>query len=301
MPSTIGPAAQELRFANSSDLLHYVCQTATPTSYSPICSYPYINAGWDDVVGQGSTLYSKSSSIVFADCSITMASALDEVGYGIEQWLQITMSVLTLVGSVFLMVKLRQVRHNLRESSHRLPNHSSHHSKAPPSPSEIIALLNALSSLSMAIAWVDFWGYADVFPYMLVSALKAIAASCMIAIPMVIITKSVELISTVGLVPRSTAHKLKATNAITIAFAFVTEVSLSILECYLGQVNAGTGGAYDGTVNVVKSVINGVIYAAYTGAAIRYGLKVRTAAIAKTSNDDIAKTANDALCATNVC
>jgi hypothetical protein len=266
--SDIGPAAQLSRFNTSQELVDYVCKTSTPTSYIPVCEYPYINAGWEKLVKVGSTDYANADQVTLGDCSMTMAESLEPVGYNAERFIQMSASGVVAVLSLFLLLKLRAVRHTVRKAART--SRSSYEQHAP-SPSEVIAILNLISSVCQAVCWIDYWGYSRSIPYILTSILKAISASCMLAIPMVIITKSVELISTVGVVSRATAQTLKRRNITIIILAGLIETNLSILECLRGQHIIGTNGAYSGTINAIKSLLTGLIYFWYMASSVYYG------------------------------
>lgn len=158
--SDMGPSAQLERFDGPDDLVRYVCSTSTRTSYDPVCPFPYINGNWGAIVSQSGTDFSKAGEVDFPSCNITFASALHEVGYDLERWLQICASFMCFAGSLWLSVKLRGLRLKVRKAAGRHQTGA-----AAPSPSEIIAWLNILSSLCQLVCWVDYWGFEHIWSY----------------------------------------------------------------------------------------------------------------------------------------
>ena len=132
-------------------------------------------------------------------------------------------------------------------------------------------MLNAIASSAHGIAWIDFWGYSNILPFWAMSFLKAVTASTLIAIPAVFITQAIKILVPAGYETESRAARLGAVSSILIPLSILVEVGLSFLECLIGERSSSYSGSFDGTVNFLKSAVNGLIYIYYLSLSLHYG------------------------------
>ena len=183
LENQIDPHRQYSRFNSSVNLVNYVCKTATLTDYDPVCPFPFVNQEWGDIIGYRSTKFEHASDVVLGDCSQTFAESLGAWGFRIEQMFYMGLSVICAIGAFYLFLMLRRQRRK-SESSMTL--------------AEKLTLLNALSSVANSLAWIDFWCYSNIFPFWLMSFLKALTASTLMAIPASFITQAIKIVGSSG-------------------------------------------------------------------------------------------------------
>ena len=276
-------------FNSTSELVDYVCKTSTVADFVPVCPFPFINEGWGSIIKFRHTDFSDAagSGIVLQDCSITYGDSLSKWGAFEESCLYMTLNLLC---ALFCFQLLRFLGKERKRKAKGSRNPMLRNAAASVGScgwmgrstiTEKVCLGNAIISLFHSAAWVDFYGYFNVLPFVVSSALKAVCASGKGGAEATSKTgpPSPTKTRTLSLTPRSTYNtgfllicaalitqwiwimeiaaivKKRKVAMMLIKWlsiiAAVSEISLSITECLVTK----EVGAWDGSVNVVKSGI----------------------------------------------
>ncbi|GMH54875.1 hypothetical protein TrRE_jg7752 [Triparma retinervis] len=244
-------------FNSTSELVDYVCKTSTVADFVPVCPFPFINEGWGSIIKFRHTDFSDAagSGIVLQDCSITYGDSLSKWGAFEESCLYMTLNLLC---ALFCFQLLRFLGKERKRKAKGSRNPMLRNAAASVGScgwmgrstiTEKVCLGNAIISLFHSAAWVDFYGYFNVLPFVVSSALKAVCASGFLLICAALITQWIWIMEIAAIVKkRKVAMMLIKWLSI---IAAVSEISLSITECLVTK----EVGAWDGSVNVVKSGI----------------------------------------------
>ena len=171
--------SQLLRFNTSADLIEYVCYTADEYNYDPVCPFPFINAGWYDILHwMRNPSEAKYSAVKLGDGSILMSEAFGSWQYDLKSAIYCTFCLVGCFASFDLYFKRRRWR---RQQNQRLTDEGGNKllpslSMDPISPAlfETVCLINGLVSFLLGLCWVDYVNYAHRLPV----SVTAVALAC---------------------------------------------------------------------------------------------------------------------------
>jgi hypothetical protein len=174
-------------FDSTTELVDYVCKTSSATDYVPVCPFPFINQGWGSIIKFRHTDFSEAAvaDIVFDDCSITYAESLSKWGIFEESCIYMTLNlVCALLCFQLLMVLSKERKLKAKGARNVVVRNRGGGGggsfcgwMSRSTITEKVCLGNAIISLFHSAAWLDFYGYFNILPFVVASALKAVCAA----------------------------------------------------------------------------------------------------------------------------
>mmetsp|Transcript_5629 Transcript_5629/g.11264 ORF Transcript_5629/g.11264 Transcript_5629/m.11264 type:complete len:510 (+) Transcript_5629:163-1692(+) len=235
-------------FNSTEEEVDYVCRVSTRTDYTPVCPYPFINKGWGEIIKWRGTDFDKASEITLNDCSITFGEALSKWGAFEESMFYMTLNLILALLCFQLLNALGKER-KLNARNARRAGQSGCGWLGRSTITEKVCLANAIISLFHSASWIDFYGYFNLLPVYVGSALKAVCAAGFLLICAALITQWIWIMELAAIVKKRRGA-LFLIKWLSILGA-VSEIALSVYECLVTEEE----GSWDGTINVYKSLV----------------------------------------------